>query len=125
MSDQKDAFQGTRRTARIGGHARAGRVPVPPGLRRALVRMKKMDAVQKVHISGIMFDELVAPYGQAQPHILAKVTRLLVELGELPSIEELIAKSSLGTPEVVELRAQAPREIVEEVLRKTSSGGGR
>jgi hypothetical protein len=116
-------FQGTRRTARIGGHARAGRVPVPPELRRAIARMKKMDASRKLHVSAVMIDELIAPYGQAQPHILEKVTRLLIELGELLTIEELIAKSSLGTPEVVALRAQAPKEVVEAVLKKV--GGGR
>jgi hypothetical protein len=116
-------LRGPPRSARIGGHARAGRVPVPPELRRAIVRMKKMDATRKLHVSAIMLDELLAPYGEVQPYILEKVTRLLVELGELPSIEELIAKSSLGTPEVTALRAQAPREVVDQVLKKV--GGGR
>ena len=76
-----------------------------------------------LHISAAMYDELIDPYGSVQVHILEKVVRLLVELGELPSIEELIARSSLGTAEAMATRAQAPCEVVEAVLKKV--GGGR
>jgi len=76
-----------------------------------------------LHISAAMYDEFIAPYGYVQIHILEKVTRLLVELGELPTIEELIMRSSLGTPEAVVMRVQAPREVVEAVLKKV--GGER
>lgn len=36
----------------------------------------------------------------------------------IQSIEELIERSSLGTPEAKALRAQAPKEAVEAVLRR-------
>lgn len=106
-----------------GACARSSRVPVPPEVRRVLARQKKAWAMASLHISAAMYDELIAPYGCAQVRILEKVTRLLVELGELPTIEELIARSSLGTPEAVTTRAQASREVVDRVLRK--AGGGR
>jgi hypothetical protein len=44
--------------------------------------MKKMDATRKLHVSAIMLDELLAPYGEVQPHILEKVTRLLQEVDD-------------------------------------------
>jgi hypothetical protein len=110
--------------ARSGGACvRRGRVPVPPEVRRVLARQKKTWAMASLHISAAMYDEIIAPYGSVQAHVLEKVVRLLVELSELPTIEELIARSSLGTPEAVATRAQAPRKVVDEVLRKV--GGGR
>jgi hypothetical protein len=36
----------------------------------------------------------------------------------VPSIEDLIARSSLGTPDAVAMRRSAPRAVVEEVLRR-------
>jgi len=111
------------RNPRNGACGRQGRVPVPVEIRRALARLRKVWAMQNLHVSAIMYDELISPFGYAQIRIIEKVTRLLVELGELPSIEELIARSSLGTPEAVAIRAQAPREVVEAVLKKV--GGGR
>lgn len=114
---------------RGGACARSSRTPVPPEVRRVLARQKKTWAMASLHISAAMYDELIAPYGHVQARILEKVVRGLVELGELssglgaaPSIEELIAKSSLGTPEAMAIRAQAPKEVVEAVLRKV---GGR
>jgi len=38
-----------------------------------------------------------------------------------PKIEELIARSSLGTPEAVAIRKQAPRDIVEAVIKRVSN----
>jgi hypothetical protein len=35
-----------------------------------------------------------------------------------PSVEELISRSSLGTPEAVAMRERVPREVVDEVLRR-------
>jgi len=86
--------------------------------------MKKMDASRKLHVSAVMIDELIAPYGQAQPHILEKVTRLLVELGQLRldlhGIEQPLTMHSTRC-----LAEQSAWGETCSVPRKTPSGGGR
>jgi len=59
---------------------RTDRVAVPIEIRRALAKLGKMNAVKKLRISPVTYEEAVAPSGYMQAKILAKIEAALKEL---------------------------------------------
>lgn len=52
------------------------------------------------------------------PEAIGKAFLKLIELKGGPSFEELLERSSLGTPEAKAMRASAPKEAVDRIIKK-------
>lgn len=66
---------------------RAARVPVPPELRRALaqldVKLGRRRAIAAAGCGPALFDELVAPGGLAQRHVIERVAAAIASHAEV------------------------------------------
>lgn len=65
---------------------------------------------------GVIFEIRNTPDDDLPKAITSCVRKILEK--EQGTVEDLIARSSLGTPEAVAIRKSAPKHVVDEVLRR-------